>query len=1680
MVMIGTSRRSRVTRTLLVVLQVFLLLFSAIGPVATYASDPPPSADPSPAPSEEPTPAPTPEPTAEPTAEPTPAAEPTPDPTPEPAPDPVRDPIASPDPLPDPSPEPTPAPTIPFIVAFAAGVTSAEQVAALDAAGATSNDTIAALRMHAVSASAAAVAALRDDARVSSVEFDRSRAAEADPNDSLYPDQWALPKIGWDQVFGTSIAGSATVAILDTGVDGSQPELAGKLVAGTSLLGTSATTDPNGHGTAMAGIVAASTNNGSGIAGVGYDGVRIMPVTVLGSDGTGRDSDVIEGLVWAADHGADVALMAFSASGYSSALQTAIDYSWSKGVVLVAATGNDGSSSAAFPAGDRGVVGVSNTDQSDTLNASSNYGADTFLAAPGTDILTVVPGGGTTSVTGTSASAAHVAAAAALLRAADGSLTNGVIVGRLARTADAAGTVAQTGNGRLNLARAFSDTSTGSIQPEGAAPVGDGGPFVGPYVAAARQLLLTFAGTGTGTVKITPNTGTVNAPVACGGTGNNDASQTVSSTCLPNISTSDNGATVTFLATAAGGSTFAGWSLPLSFSSSTCSGTTNPCSAVLGSNPSMTVTFNAVVNVAPTAANKTHTTNEDTPVAITLTATDPNECELTFSIVTPPANGSLSAITDNLCVSGSPNSDSASVTYTPSANFNGSDNFTYRANDGTVDSAPATVSITVNAVNDAPVNTVPGAQTTPEDATKTFSSANLNQISVNDVDMVGSNVIQVTLGVTNGTLSLGSTTGLTFSTGDGTADSTMTFTGSLTNVNAALNGLSYAPALNFNGSATLTITSNDQGNFGLGGALQDTDTVAITVTAVNDAPVITDVSASPSIISEGQSTTVTVTFTDVEADAHSCNFIWGDDTPDTTVAAGATSCSASHTYADDNPTATPTDTYTVAVTVTDDGTTNGAPDPKSDSDSTSVTVNNVAPLVTITGVDSTNEATGRTFGFSVFDPSTLDTFTFGTPSCGDSGTYVDLSFAFDATLRTGSFQCSFPDDSPTGTASDPSTLSLTATDDDTGVDTGTKLVTVNNVAPDNLTASASPATIDENGSTTVSGTFTDPGTQDTHTVVINWGTDEGSTTILLAAGVLTYSASHQYLDDNPTGTSSDTYAISVAVADDDLGTDTTSTSVTVYNVAPSALSLSATNVNENSSSILMGSFADPGTLDTHEVTIAWGDGSPNTILNLGAGVLTFTASHQYLDDNPTGTSSDPYTISVTVTDDDTGSTSGTKEITVSNVAPSAVIAGASPATINEDGSTTVSGSFTDPGTLDTHAVVLVWGDGTTNTTLNLAAGVLTYSASHTYLDDSPSGTVSDTYTVSVTVTDDDTGVGSGSVAVVVNNVAPSSVTASASTSTINENGSTTVSGAFADPGTLDIHTVTINWGDGSPSTVQTLTVGARAYSASHQYLDDNPTGTASDNYSIGVTVTDDDLGQATGSTSVTVNNVAPTITSFIGTTSFSGPLVFVPSTFTTTFTDPGTQDTFRAEFNWGDGSPVQTVAPFTSGQKVDHIYTTAICGGVVTVKVIDDDTGNVTATTTVNVGTGGFLAPMTNQPVTNKLKNGQVLPVKINLTDCNGIGVTGLTPAIRLVAGDLTTVVDDGTVTITPPSVSGADTNGWMRASNPNGTYIYNMQVNIPLSTDYTVVIYPLAVQGTDPVVLNTGYTLRHVIQATK
>src|SRR5881409_571135 len=413
----------------------------------------------------------------------------------------------------------TPSPTSSLLVKLVDGLSAQEQADVIARNGGVEISSIPALRLHAIQLAPAelppVLANYQADPQVVNAEENKTRQSQAFPADPLYQNQWALPKIGWDLVFGTvTPTGSAIVAVLDTGVDAQHPDLAGNVIPGISILdGSAGTTDPSGHGTWVAGITAAQTDTLEGIAGVAYAGVRIMPVTVLDVNGLGQDSDVIAGVIWAADHGADVIVMAFSNPGFSHNLQDAIDYAWSKNVVLVAATGNDGVSTPTFPAGDRGVMGVSATDPNDSLVPFSNSGPSTFIAAPGTEIQTTNIGAAYNVISGTSASAAIVAGAAAFMRAVDPALTNGVIVGRLARMADPAGTQDETGNGRINMARALADTGTDFVQPAGAAPVGGGGPFVGPYRAAVTTV--TFNATNLGD-DVTASTAVLNVTIGPG------------------------------------------------------------------------------------------------------------------------------------------------------------------------------------------------------------------------------------------------------------------------------------------------------------------------------------------------------------------------------------------------------------------------------------------------------------------------------------------------------------------------------------------------------------------------------------------------------------------------------------------------------------------------------------------------------------------------------------------------------------------------------------------------------------------------------------------------------------------------------------------------------------------------------------------------------------------------------------------------------------------------------------------------------------------------------------------------------------------------------------------------------------------------------------------------------------
>ncbi len=199
----------------------------------------------------------------------------------------------------------------------------------------------------------------------------------------------------------------------------------------------------------------------------------------------------------------------------------------------------------------------------------------------------------------------------------------------------------------------------------------------------------------------------------------------------------------------------------------------------------------------------------------------------------------------------------------------------------------------------------------------------------------------------------------------------------------------------------------------------------------------------------------------------------------------------------------------------------------------------------------------------------------------------------------------------------------------------------------------------------------------------------------------------------------------------------------------------------------------------------------------------------------------------------------------------------------------------------------------------------------------------------------------------ITNVAPNITNLSLDQTPIDENGVVTLTGSFEDPGTLDTHTVTIDWRDGNSSTIE-FTDGERVFSMSHQYLDDNPTGTPSDEYMILVSVHDDDTGEGTETIGVQVNNLVPEITSLTTTAAEVGsqdPGDTVE--INATFTDVGTLDTHTASIDWGDGT--SSTADITQGSgngslAGTHTYLT---GGVfeITVTLRDDDTGTATATT---------------------------------------------------------------------------------------------------------------------------------------
>jgi subtilase family protein len=269
------------------------------------------------------------------------------------------------------------------------------------------------------------------------------------PNDPDYSATQAsyLSAIGvpsaWEVTTGSE---AVVVAVLDSGVDASHPDLAGRVVPGRNVVDSNDdTTDERGHGTNMAGIVGAATNNALGVAGVAW-AAKIMPVKVSYPSGAASDTNVAAGIVWAVDHGADVISISLSAPVDDNVLQRGVDYATIHDVLVVAAAGNSRSDIPEFPAASRDVVAVGATDASGRRTPFSNFGPWVDVNAPGVGIVTTqANSAGFATVSGTSAATALVSGVAVLLRAAYPHASRAEIADRLRRSAFGRGPVGAEG-----------------------------------------------------------------------------------------------------------------------------------------------------------------------------------------------------------------------------------------------------------------------------------------------------------------------------------------------------------------------------------------------------------------------------------------------------------------------------------------------------------------------------------------------------------------------------------------------------------------------------------------------------------------------------------------------------------------------------------------------------------------------------------------------------------------------------------------------------------------------------------------------------------------------------------------------------------------------------------------------------------------------------------------------------------------------------------------------------------------------------------------------------------------------------------------------------------------------------------------------------------------------------------
>ncbi len=316
------------------------------------------------------------------------------------------------------------------------------------------------------------VSSLTKHPKVEFAELDKMLPMEAIPNDPYYASEWHLPKIGlpsaWDISSGST---STVVAILDSGVDPYHSDLAPKLIAGYNFYSNNTdTSDVYGHGTKVAGVAAALSNNALGVASPAWIN-KIMPIRVSDASGYAYYSTISSGITWAVDNGAKVLNVSFAGVAGSYSITNAANYAKSKGAIVIAAAGNCGCFDSTPE--NSSMISVSATDWNDAFAYWSSSGNHVDVSAPGTAIYTTAWGGGYDAPSGTSFSSPLTAGVVALMFSVNPALTPGnaeLILESTAEDLGASGYDVNFGWGRINAEAAVRLALENSPPPDTSAP----------------------------------------------------------------------------------------------------------------------------------------------------------------------------------------------------------------------------------------------------------------------------------------------------------------------------------------------------------------------------------------------------------------------------------------------------------------------------------------------------------------------------------------------------------------------------------------------------------------------------------------------------------------------------------------------------------------------------------------------------------------------------------------------------------------------------------------------------------------------------------------------------------------------------------------------------------------------------------------------------------------------------------------------------------------------------------------------------------------------------------------------------------------------------------------------------------------------------------------------------------